>query len=189
MPGGAGAFGRSIGTVLLAPSAVVGGNLMGIVVRAASSTGALAGGSLIGIVVRAASDTGALAGGSLMGIVVRAASSPALFSGILMRMVSRCLTPFCVGRVMRMVSFFISPMRTVSFFTAEPGEGTLMRMVSFFSPPAPGLVGRVMRTVDFLERLWSWAGGGVGSSAIVGSVCIALSVRGVNLWLCKNWNR
>ena len=127
---------------------------------------------------------GATAGlGRSIGIVVRASSLTALFSGRLMRMVSR-LIPVWAGKLMRMVSFFTSPMRTVSFFMPDPGWGRLMRIVSFLPSLAgvPGFGGRVIRTVAFLERLGSWvAGGGVFSSAIVDSACIALVVRGVNL--------
>jgi len=153
---------------------------LGAVVGAA----ALDVGRLICIVVRDDSSA-ALLSGRLICIVVRDDSSTALLSGRLMRMVSR-VTPVCEGRLMRMVSFFTSPMRTVSFFTLAPEVGMLMRMVSFLpsTGEAPGFGGRVMRTVAFLERLWSCGlMGGVGSSAIVGSICIASAVRGVNLWM------
>ena len=56
--------------------------------------------------------------GILICIVERDSSLPAWFAGKSMRMVSR-LAPGCVGRLMRMVSFFASPIRTVSFFTPE----------------------------------------------------------------------
>ena len=69
-----------------------------------------------------------------------------------------------------MVSFFTSPMRTVSFFTLVPGWGAVMRMVSFLPSfgAAPGFGGWVMRRVAFLEMLGSLgAEGGVGSSTII----------------------
>ena len=83
-----------------------------------------------------------------------------------MRIVSR-FGPGWVGRLMRMVSFFNSPMRTVSFLMPAAAWGRVMRIVSFLpSGIAPGFGGRVMRTVAFLGRLVSWDAGG-GSSAIV----------------------
>ena len=54
--------------------------------------------------------------GRLICIVVRDSSLAAGVVGRSMRMVSR-IVPLWEGRLMRMVSFFASPMRTVSFLT------------------------------------------------------------------------
>jgi len=132
-----------------------------------------------GIVVRESSSPEA-AFGSGMGMVVRAFSlaSPAAS----MRMVSR-FGPACEGRLMRMVSFLASPMRTVSFLASVGAWGRVMRMVSFLvsSEGAPGFGGRVMRTVAFLVGLGSDAERGE-SSAIVGLTCIARGRWSVNPW-------
>ena len=181
--GGIGTPGRDGGTGMLdggGGSGAPGGggvNLPG-------SDGALgtAGGALKGV-------GAALGFGKLIGIVVRDDSSVAgLPPGMLMRMVS-LEAPLCEGRLMRIVSFFTSPIRTVSFFTEAPDGGRTTRMVSFLlsEEDPPGFGGRVIRTVAFLEKCWSWGAvgevGGVDSSAIFGSICIASAVRGVNLWL------
>ena len=108
--------------------------------------------------------------GSLICMVVRESSSTVGVPGRLMRMVSRSrLWPDCEGRLMRMVSFLVSPIRTVSFFTPPAAWGRVIRMVSLLPSDgdAPGLGGRVMRTVAFFEGLGSGDAGEV-SAAIIG---------------------
>ena len=185
--GGASEAGSGTEILIVERDSSESGTVMRMVVREVSPSG-----TSIRMVVREsesgrsirAVDRGSELSGTLMRIVWREISSSGSCAAPgSMRIVSRFKPGWliCEGRLIRMVSFLDSPIRTVSFLAANGGCGRVMRMVSFFDspPPAAGFGGRVIRTVAFLERDGSGMAGGF-SSGIDDEGCISPRGESVN---------